>query len=143
MLYFLRKEGMQTNMKLCENNTKSFLIKHIFYFILFSNFLFCIGVELIENTAIVSGVEQSDSVMHIRASIPFPFGLLQSSEQSSLCRTAGLCWLPVLHRAVCTCSSQTPYLSLPPTPPISPPATIRSFFESVSLINHTFRKAEP
>ena len=70
---------------------------------------------------LVSGVQQSDSVTHIHVSILFqilfPFSLLQNIEQSSLCYTVGLCWLSILDIAVCTCQSQTPNLSLPPTLP--------------------------
>ena len=66
---------------------------------------------------LVSGVQQSDSVIHIPDSILFqilfPFRLLQSIKQSSLCYTAGLCWLFILNIAVGTCQSQTPNLSLP------------------------------
>ena len=44
---------------------------------------------VINNVALVSGVRQSDSVIHIHVSILsqilFPFRLLQSIEQSSLC----------------------------------------------------------
>ena len=39
------------------------------YFILFINFLFYIGVQLINNVVLVSGVQQSDSVIHIHVSI--------------------------------------------------------------------------
>ena len=43
---------------------------------------------------LVSGVQQSDSVMHIILfQIPFPFRLLQSNEYSSLGYTVGLYWL--------------------------------------------------
>ena len=38
----------------------------------------------------------------------FPFRLLQSIEQNSLCYTVGPCWLSVLDIAVCKCPSQTP-----------------------------------
>ena len=45
---------------------------------------------------IVSGLQQSDSVLHIHVSllfqILFPFGLLHTIEQSSLCYTVGPCW---------------------------------------------------
>ena len=60
---------------------------------LFLNFLFYIGVELIYKAVLVSGVQQSDSVIRIPASmlfqIPFPFRLLRSTEQSSLCYRVG------------------------------------------------------
>ena len=49
---------------------------------------------------LVSGVQQSDLVIHIRVSIlfqiVFPFRLLQSIEQSSLCYTVDPCWLSIL-----------------------------------------------
>ena len=45
------------------------------------------------NVVLVSGVQQSDSVIHIHVSILFlilfPFRLLQTIEQSSLCYTVG------------------------------------------------------
>ena len=57
--------------------------------IIFLNFLFYIGVELINNVVIVSGVQQSDSVIHIHVSILFQIlfaiRLLQNIKQSSLC----------------------------------------------------------
>ena len=78
----------------------------------FFNFLFYIGVQLINNVVLVSGVQQSDSVIHIHVSILFqilfPFRLLHNIEQSSLCYTVGPCWLSMLNIAVCTCQSQTP-----------------------------------
>ena len=59
----------------------------------FFNFLFCIGVELINNVVIVSGVQPSDSVTHIHVSILFqilfPFRQLHNIEQNSLCYTVG------------------------------------------------------
>ena len=73
------------------------------------------------NNVLVSGVQQSDSVIHIHVSILFQilflFRLLQNIEQSSLCSTVGLCWLSILNIAVGTCQSQTPNLSAPPFPP--------------------------
>ena len=48
------------------------------------NFLFYIGVWLINNVMIVSRVQQSDSVIHIHVAhllqILFPFGLLHNIE---------------------------------------------------------------
>ena len=57
----------------------------------------------INNVVLVSGVQQSDSVIHtsILFQILFPFRLLQNIEQSSLCSTAGLCWLSVVNTIVC------------------------------------------
>ena len=64
------------------------------------------------NVVIVSGVQQSDSVVHIHVSIffqiLFPFTLLQNIEQSSLCYTVGPCWLSIVNITFCTCQSQTP-----------------------------------
>ena len=55
----------------------------------FLNFVFYIGVSLINNVVLVSGVQQSDSVIHTHVSILFqilfPFRLLQNIERSSLC----------------------------------------------------------
>ena len=53
---------------------------------------------------LVSGVQQSDTVIHIHVSILFqilfPFRLLQSIEQSSLCYTVGPCWFSILNIAL-------------------------------------------
>ena len=61
---------------------------------------------MINNVVLVSGVQQSDLVIHIHVSILFqilfPFKLLQNIEQSSLCYTVGPCWLSILNVAVCT-----------------------------------------
>ena len=99
------------------------------------NFLY-IGVELINYVVLVSGVQQSDSGLHIHVSILFhilfPYRSLQGIEQSSLCCTVGPCWLSILNIAVCTCQSQTPHLSLS-LPTLPPLVTINSFSKSVSL----------
>ena len=67
---------------------------------------------MINNVVIVSGVQQSDSVIHTHVSILFPilfpFRSLHNIEQSSLCYIAGSCWLSILNIAVCTCQSPTP-----------------------------------
>ena len=79
------------------------------------------GVELINNGVLVSGVEPSDSVTHVHVSvllqILFPFRLLQNIEQRPLCYTVGPCWLSILNIAMYTCQSQTLNLSLSPTLP--------------------------
>ena len=66
----------------------------------FFNFLFYIYIQLINNVVIVSCVQQSDSVIHIRVSvifqILFPFRLLQNIEQSPLCYILDPCWLSIL-----------------------------------------------
>ena len=52
---------------------------------------------MINNVVIVSGVQQSDTAIHIHVSILFqilfPFRLFHNIEQSSLCYTVGPCWL--------------------------------------------------
>ena len=62
---------------------------------------------MINNVVIVSGVQQSDSVIRIHVSILFqilsPFRLLCNTAQSSLCYTVGVCWLSVLNIVVCIC----------------------------------------
>ena len=67
---------------------------------------------MINNVVLVSGVQQSDSVVHVSIlfQILFPFRLLQNIEQSLLCYTVGPCWLSILNIAMCTCQSQTPNL---------------------------------
>ena len=74
------------------------------------------------NAVLVSGVQPSDSVIHIHVSILFQivfhFRLLQNIGQSSLCYTVDPCWLSILNTAVWTCQSQT--LSLSPTTSFPP-----------------------
>ena len=59
---------------------------------------------------LVSGVQQSDSVIHIHVSILFqilfPFRLLHNIEQHSLYYIVGLCWLSILNTEVYTCLSR-------------------------------------
>ena len=59
---------------------------------------------MINNVVLVSGVKQSDSVIHIHVSILFQiifaFRLLQNIEQSSPCYTVGPCRLSILNIAV-------------------------------------------
>ena len=84
---------------------------------------------------LVSGVQKSDSVIHIHVSILFQiiflFRLLQNTEQSSLCYTVGPCRLSILKIAVCTLSVPNSQ-SIPPTH-TSPLVTLNSFSKSVSL----------
>ena len=58
---------------------------------------------------LVSGIRQSDSIIHIYASILFQvlisFWLLHSTEQSSQSYTVGPCCLSILNKVVCTCQS--------------------------------------
>ena len=66
---------------------------------------------------IVSGGQQSESVIHIHGStLPqtsLPSRLLHNVDQSSMCDTVSPCWLSILNIGVCTCWSQSPQLSLP------------------------------
>ena len=104
---------------------------HIFFLV-----LFYFGVYLFNNVVLVSGVQQRDSVAHIYLAILlqiiFPFRLLQSIEQSSLCYTVCSCWIYILSIiVVCSsCQSQTLNLFLPT--PFSL-VTINSFSKSVTL----------
>ena len=74
-----------------------FFFSHSFF--LKKDFLFYIGVQLINNVVLASGVHQSNSVVHIHVSIlfqiVFPIMLLQSVKQSFLCYTVGPCWLSI------------------------------------------------
>ena len=72
---------------------------HVISCMLFKNFSFYIGLSLIYNVVLASGVQQSDSLMHISIlfQILFPFRLLQNIKQRSLCYTVGPCWLTILY----------------------------------------------
>ena len=94
---------------------------------------------MINNIVLVSGVQQSDSVIHIHVSILFqilfPFRLLHNIEQGSLCYTVGPCCLSILNIAVCTCQLQIPNLSLPlPLPPPSNHKFVFYVCESISVL---------
>ena len=58
---------------------------------------------------VISAEQQRGSATHIHVSIlpqsPLASRLADNIEQSSLCCTAGHCWLSVLNIAVCTCWS--------------------------------------
>ena len=60
------------------------------------------------------GGQKRDSAIHTHVSIlpqtPLPARLPHDTEQSSLCWTAGPCWLSMLNTALCACPSQTPNL---------------------------------
>ena len=66
-----------------------FALYHLLNRYFFFNFLFYIGVSLINNVVLVSGGQQSDSIIHIHVSILFqilfPTRSLHNIEQSSLC----------------------------------------------------------
>ena len=69
-------------------------------------FFLYIEVQLINNLVLVSGVQQSESVIHIHVLIHFQIffkvTLLWNIEQSSLYYSVGPCWLSVLNTAVYT-----------------------------------------
>ena len=87
-----------------------------FFLLILKNFLFYIGVLLINKVVLVPDAQQSDSVIQVSIlfQILFPFRLLRNIDQISLCYTVGPCWLYILNTVVCECQSQTPNLSLPP-----------------------------
>ena len=65
---------------------------------------FSTEIELIYKVVLVSGVQQSDSVIHTGIfflSDAFPLGFLRNTELSSLCYTVGPGWLSVLYTVVC------------------------------------------
>ena len=74
---------------------------------LLKKFLFYIGVELINNVVLVSGVQQIDSVIHIHVSILlqilFHHRLLQDIEYSPLYYTVGPCCFSILYIVMCIC----------------------------------------
>ena len=85
-------------------NPLFFWLKLFDFLLIFS---FFIEVQLIYNVVLVSGVQQSDSVIHIRIpslfQILFYYRLLQDTEYSSLCYTVGPCCLSILDILVCLC----------------------------------------
>ena len=112
------------------------------YFILKKFFLFYTGAQLINNVVLESGVQQSDSVIHTRASILFqiifPFSLLQNIEQHSLCYTVGPCWLTVLNIA-CVHVNPNPQSCLSPThPPGNHKFSSLSLWVCVCFLNKFF-----
>ena len=81
----------------------------VFFFLLSQALFFKIEVLLIYNVVFVSGLWQSDSVLHththththILFPILFSYRLLQNIEYSSLCCTVGPCCLSILCLVVC------------------------------------------
>ena len=105
-------------------------------------FLFYTGAQLINNVVLESGIQQSDSVIHTRASILFqiifPFSLLQNIEQHSLCYTVGPCWLTVLNIA-CVHVNPNPQSCLSPThPPGNHKFSSLSLWVCVCFLNKFF-----
>ena len=77
----------------------------------FFTFWLYIGVAD-QQAVLVSGIQQSDSVIHMYVSILFqilfPFRLLYNIELSSLCYIVGPYWLSILNIVVRARQSQTP-----------------------------------
>ena len=105
-------------------------------FYLFKKFF--IGVYLIYNVVLVSGVQQSESVIHIHIStflkILFPYRSLWSIEKSSLCYTVGPYELSVFYIVVFMCQSQSPNLSLPATVPPGNHKFVFYICDSISVL---------
>ena len=108
--------------------------------------LFYCGVQLMNNILLVSGVQQSDSVIHIYVSIVFqilfPFRLLHNIEQSSLCVAKDLVTYAFQIQQCIRVHPKLPSYSSPPQPifclPASthlppPPVTISLSTKSVNL----------
>ena len=104
--------------------------------LLCKNFLFYIGIHLINNLVIVSGEEQRDSAIRIHVSIlpqtPLLCRLPHDIEQSSLWHMVGPCWLPTLNITVVHVHPRLPNY---PFPHPSPLATVSSLSKSVSLLH--------
>ena len=58
-------------------------------------FFFLTEIQLIYNAVLISGVQQSGSIIHIYIlfQILFPYRLLKDIEHNSLCYIVGPCWL--------------------------------------------------
>ena len=67
------------------------------------------GVSLFYRVVLISGVQQSESVIHIHIDIwiifqrLFPCRLLHSTEQISLCCTVDPCYVSILYIIMCIC----------------------------------------
>ena len=111
------------------------------YLILFNQlgnfFLNFIGVQLIcvvkHKQCCVSGIQQSESIVHIHIfilfQVLFSYSLSQNIEQSPLCYTVGPCWLFILFIVVCVCSSQAPVLT-----PALQPCKLGNLIEVVRIL---------
>ena len=66
-------------------------------------FSILINLQLIDKVVLVSGVQQSDSGIHIDIlfQILFHYRLLYDTEYSSLCYIVGSCWLSILYTVMC------------------------------------------
>ena len=108
----------------------------------FLTFYFVLGYSWLTNNIVtVSGEQWRDSAIHIQVSIlprtPLPSRLPHNTRQNSMCCTIASCWLSILNIAVCTCWSQTPYLS-PHFPPSNHVCSLCLCFVS-SFVSFLFR----
>ena len=98
------KYGCPTTERESQAEAVSPVITWLFTY-LFLNFLFCIGVQLINNGVIFASEQCKDSAIHIHVSIlpqPLPSRLPYNTVQSSMCYTVGPCWLSILNIARCS-----------------------------------------
>ena len=96
-LYFFSQSTININI--------NYQTPYFFNFFLL-NFLFCVGIQLINNVVVVLGEQGRDSIIQIPIYIlpqtSLPSSLPHNIEQSSIYYTVGLCWLSLLNIAVCT-----------------------------------------
>ena len=89
------------------------------------------GGLLINHVVLVSGVQHSESVIHLHKSILFqilsPIRLLHNFEQNSLCYAVDAYWLFVLN---IECVHVNPKLPIDPSP--SRPVTVSLFYKYMS-----------
>ena len=95
--------------------------------------------QLIYNVLLVSGIQQSDSVVYIHMFILFRFfshtgRLSEYIRQSFLCYTEGPCWLPILYTVACMCSPQVPDLFLPQSFSFGSPKFVFDIYKSASAL---------
>ena len=105
LIFHFRYPLISVNGKSCLSHSWSFP-STLYLFLFLFNFLFCTGVQLMDNIGIVSGEQGRDSATHIHVSVlpltPLPSMFLHSIEQSFMCYTVGPCWLFISNIAVCT-----------------------------------------
>ena len=86
----------------------------------FFNLIFILYWSIVDLQCCVSGVHQSESVIHTHVSIIFQIlfhdGLSQDTEYSSLCSTVGPCCSADVIAHICSPQPPTPPLPRPPPP---------------------------
>ena len=71
------------------DTTEQLVPKDGFFFFLVDGWLIC-------NVVLVSGIQQSNSVIHVYVLILFHYRLLQEAEYGLLCYVVGSRWLSIL-----------------------------------------------